>query len=267
MSASALLRTAFSRPPFLTPSLPSTLALRPLLPTPSPFLPLFSRGLLQPARTKWRKHHKGRVYGYASRGTEVSFGKFGLQGLQPVRMTAAQIESARRAITRKIRRTGRLIVRVFPDISVSKKPAEVRMGKGKGAHEQWVARVKANRMLFELDGVSAELAKEAFSLAADKLPIRTRFVERQMDAAAIAALEAAKKVAEEEAAKKAAAQAARAAAVQVDEAAALVAALNKAEGAPKKASPAAAPAENAKAAAAKAAKAAAQAPKADAKKK
>src|SRR5213082_4229964 len=134
--------------------------------------------MLQPKRTKFRKAFKGRIHGNAKGGTELNFGAFGLKAMEPERITARQIEAARRAITRHIKRTGRLWIRVFPDVPVSSKPAEVRMGSGKGAPEFWVARVKPGRILFELDGVSPQIAREAFDLAAAKLPIATRFVSR-----------------------------------------------------------------------------------------
>ena len=134
--------------------------------------------MLQPKRTKFRKAFKGRIHGNAKGGTELNFGAFGLKAMEPDRITARQIEAARRAITRHIKRTGRLWIRVFPDVPVSKKPAEVRMGSGKGAPELWVARVKPGRVLFEIDGVNTQTAKEALTLAAAKLPIKTRFVER-----------------------------------------------------------------------------------------
>ena len=134
--------------------------------------------MLQPKRTKFRKAHKGRIHGDAKGGTALNFGAYGLKALEPERITARQIEAARRAITRHIKRQGRLWIRVFPDVPVTKKPLEVRMGSGKGGIELWVTRVKPGRILFELDGVSVELAKEALGLAAAKLPIKTRFVER-----------------------------------------------------------------------------------------
>ena len=134
--------------------------------------------MLQPKKTKFRKAFKGRIKGDAKGGTDLNFGSYGLKALEPDRLTARQIEAARRAITRHIRRQGRLWIRVFPDVPVSSKPAEVRMGKGKGAPEYWVARVKPGRIMFEIDGVSAELAREALTLAAAKLPIKTRFVQR-----------------------------------------------------------------------------------------
>ena len=134
--------------------------------------------MLQPARTKYRKAHKGRIHGKAKGGTELNFGSHGLKAVEPDRITARQIEAARRAITRAMKRAGRVWIRVFPDVPVSKKPAEVRMGSGKGAPEFWAARVKPGRVLFELDGVPVTVAKEALALAAAKLPIKTRFVAR-----------------------------------------------------------------------------------------
>jgi large subunit ribosomal protein L16 len=134
--------------------------------------------MLQPNRTKFRKAHKGRIHGVATSGTSLDFGQFGLKALEPERVTARQIEAARRAMTRHMKRAGRVWIRIFPDVPVSKKPIEVRMGKGKGAPEYWVCRIKPGRVLFEIDGVSTELAKEALSLAAAKLPIKTRFIAR-----------------------------------------------------------------------------------------
>ena len=134
--------------------------------------------MLQPARRKYRKEHKGRNTGVATRGAKVSFGEYGLKAIGRGRLTARQIEAARRAITRHIRRAGRVWIRIYPDVPVSKKPLEVRMGSGKGAPEFWVARVKPGRILFEIDGVSEALAREALGLAAAKLPIKTRFIER-----------------------------------------------------------------------------------------
>ena len=122
--------------------------------------------MLQPKRTKFRKQHKGRIHGPAKAGTQLNFGAFGLKALEPERLTAREIEAARRAITRQMKRAGRVWIRVFPDVPVSKKPAEVRMGSGKGGIELWVTRVKPGRILFELDGVPVELAKEALALAA-----------------------------------------------------------------------------------------------------
>jgi large subunit ribosomal protein L16 len=134
--------------------------------------------MLQPKRTKYRKAFKGRISGAAKGGFNLDFGAFGLKAMEPDRLTARQIEAARRAITRHMKRAGRVWIRVFPDVPVSKKPAEVRMGSGKGAPEFWAARVKPGRVLFELDGVPATVAKEALALAAAKLPIKTRFVAR-----------------------------------------------------------------------------------------
>ena len=134
--------------------------------------------MLQPSRTKFRKAHKGRIKGVATSGATLSFGQFGLKAMEPDRLTARQIEAARRAMTRHMKRAGRVWIRVFPDVPVSKKPLEVRMGSGKGAPELWVVRIKPGRILFEIDGVTTTLAKEALSLAAAKLPIKTRFVER-----------------------------------------------------------------------------------------
>ena len=134
--------------------------------------------MLQPKRTKFRKAFKGRISGDAKGGTTLNFGAFGLKALEPERITARQIEAARRAITRHIRRQGRLWIRVFPDLPVSKKPAEVRQGKGKGSPEFWAARVKPGRILFELDGVPGPLARVAFERAAEKLPIKTKVVAR-----------------------------------------------------------------------------------------
>jgi large subunit ribosomal protein L16 len=134
--------------------------------------------MLQPKRTKFRKAFKGRIRGVATSGNELSFGQFGLKALEPERVSARQIEAARRAMTRHMKRLGRVWIRVFPDVPVSKKPTEVRMGKGKGAPELWVCRVKPGRVMFELDGVPVQLAKEALALAAAKLPIKTRFIAR-----------------------------------------------------------------------------------------
>ena len=135
--------------------------------------------MLQPKRTKFRKQHKGRIHGPAKAGTNLNFGAYGLKALEPERITAREIEAARRAITRQMKRAGRVWIRVFPDVPVSKKPAEVRMGSGKGAPELWVARVKPGRIMFELDGVSDAAAREALGLGAAKLPIKTRIVRRQ----------------------------------------------------------------------------------------
>jgi large subunit ribosomal protein L16 len=134
--------------------------------------------MLQPKRTKYRKQFKGRISGAAKGGFNLDFGSFGLKAMEPDRLTARQIEAARRAITRHMKRAGRVWIRVFPDVPVSKKPAEVRMGSGKGAPEFWAARVKPGRILFELEGVPVLVAKEALALGAAKLPIKTRFVSR-----------------------------------------------------------------------------------------
>lgn len=134
--------------------------------------------MLQPKRTKFRKAHKGRIHGLAKGGHTLNFGAYGLKAMEPARVTARQIEAARRAITRHMRRAGRVWIRVFPDVPVSKKPTEVRMGKGKGSPEYWVCRVKPGRILFEVDGVPLDLARGAFDRAASKLPIRTRLVSR-----------------------------------------------------------------------------------------
>ncbi|AIK96760.1 50S ribosomal protein L16 [Candidatus Odyssella acanthamoebae] len=134
--------------------------------------------MLSPKRTKYRKAFKGRIHGNAKAGTDVAYGSYGLKAMEPCRMTARQIESARRAITRHIRRVGKVWIRVFPDVPVSTKPAEVRMGSGKGSPEYWVCRVKPGKILFELDGVLPEVAEKAFELASAKLPIATRFVRR-----------------------------------------------------------------------------------------
>jgi large subunit ribosomal protein L16 len=137
--------------------------------------------MLSPKRTKFRKAHKGRIHGLAKGGTQLNFGSYGLKAVTPERVTARQIEAARRAITRHLRRAGRVWIRIFPDVPVSSKPAEVRMGKGKGSPEFWVARVKPGRIMFEIDGVPWNLAKEAFTLAAAKLPLDTRIVRRLGD--------------------------------------------------------------------------------------
>src|SRR6201996_8225541 len=134
--------------------------------------------MLQPIRTKFRKAHKGRIHGVASSAATLAFGQFGLKALEPERVTARQIEAARRALTRHMKRAGRVWIRMFPDVPVSKKPLEVRMGSGKGAPELWVVRIKPGRILFEVDGVPVTVAKEALTLAAAKLPIKTRFIER-----------------------------------------------------------------------------------------
>ena len=135
--------------------------------------------MLMPKKTKYKKAHKGRIHGEAKGATELDFGSYGLKALTPERVTARQIEAARRAMTRAMKRQGRVWIRIFPDVPVSKKPAEVRMGKGKGAVEYWVCRVKPGRIMFELDGVSEELARQALSLAAFKLPVKTKFVTRK----------------------------------------------------------------------------------------
>ncbi len=134
--------------------------------------------MLQPKKTKFRKQFKGRIKGQATSGQTLSFGEFGLKTLEPDRLTARQIEAARRAMTRHMKRAGRVWIRIFPDVPVSKKPLEVRMGKGKGAVEFWAARVKPGRVLFEIGGVDAKLAREALTLAAAKLPVKTRVVGR-----------------------------------------------------------------------------------------
>jgi large subunit ribosomal protein L16 len=134
--------------------------------------------MLSPKRTKYRKQHKGRVHGLAKGGTDINFGSYGLKAITPGRVTARQIEAARRAITRHIKRAGRVWIRVFPDVPVSRKPAEVRMGKGKGTPEYWMCRIKPGRIMFELDGVEHDTARRAFELAAAKLSVRTRFVAR-----------------------------------------------------------------------------------------
>ncbi len=134
--------------------------------------------MLQPSRTKFRKQHKGRIHGAAKGGFTLAFGQYGLKAVEPERITARQIEAARRAMTRHMKRAGRVWIRVFPDVPVSKKPAEVRMGSGKGAPEFWVCKIKPGRILFEVDGVDLATAQEAMRLAAGKLPIATRFVAR-----------------------------------------------------------------------------------------
>ena len=139
--------------------------------------------MLQPNRTKFRKAHKGRIKGLAKGGFSLDFGAYGIKALEPERVTARQIEAARRAITRHLKRAGRVWIRVFPDLPISRKPAEVRMGKGKGSVEYWVCRVKPGRILFEIDGVPAELAAEALARGAAKLPIRTKFVARVQEGA------------------------------------------------------------------------------------
>lgn len=134
--------------------------------------------MLQPKRTKFRKAHKGRIHGNAKGGTALNFGSHGLKAMEPERITARQIEAARRAITRHMKRAGRVWIRIFPDLPVTSKPAEVRMGSGKGSPEYWAARVKPGRIMFELDGVPDDIAREALLLGAAKLPIKTRVVTR-----------------------------------------------------------------------------------------
>ncbi|HMB74947.1 MAG TPA: 50S ribosomal protein L16 [Kiloniellaceae bacterium] len=134
--------------------------------------------MLQPKRTKYRKAHKGRIHGQAKGGTALNFGAYGLKAMDPGRISARQIEAARRTITRHMKRVGKLWIRVFPDVPVSSKPAEVRQGKGKGTPEWWAARIKPGRIMFELDGIPHDVAREAFRLASAKLPIRTKFVAR-----------------------------------------------------------------------------------------
>jgi large subunit ribosomal protein L16 len=134
--------------------------------------------MLQPKKTKFRKQFKGRIHGVAKGGTDLDFGAYGLKAQEPARVTARQIEAARRAITRHMKRAGRVWIRIFPDVPVTKKPAEVRMGSGKGSIELWCARVKPGRIMFELDGVPDQLAREALVLGAAKLPIKTRIVTR-----------------------------------------------------------------------------------------
>jgi large subunit ribosomal protein L16 len=137
--------------------------------------------MLSPKRTKFRKGHKGRIHGAAKGGTTLNFGAFGLKAMEPARITARQIEAARRAITRHMKRVGKVWILIFPDVPVSRKPAEVRMGSGKGTPEYWVCRVHPGRIMFEMDGVPKQLAHEAFALAAAKLPIKTRVVSRLGD--------------------------------------------------------------------------------------
>lgn len=137
--------------------------------------------MLQPKRTKFRKQHKGRIHGNAKGGTSLTFGAYGLKAMEPERITARQIEATRRAITRHMKRAGRVWIRIFPDVPVSSKPTEVRMGKGKGSPEYWAARVAPGRIMFEIDGVNETIAREALRLGARKLPIKTRFVQRITD--------------------------------------------------------------------------------------
>jgi large subunit ribosomal protein L16 len=134
--------------------------------------------MLQPKKTRFRKQFEGRIHGAAKGGFELNFGQFGLKAVEPERITARQIEAARRAITREMKRQGRVWIRIFPDVPVSSKPTEVRMGKGKGAPEYWAARVKPGRIMFEIDGVAEDVAREALRLGAAKLSVRTRFVQR-----------------------------------------------------------------------------------------
>jgi len=137
--------------------------------------------MLSPKKTKFRKQFKGRIHGAATSGADLTFGSYGLKALEPERVTARQIEAARRAITRHMKRSGRVWIRIFPDVPVSKKPTEVRMGKGKGTPELWVCRIKPGRIMFEIDGIPVDIAREALRLGAAKLPVRTRFVERTAD--------------------------------------------------------------------------------------
>ena len=137
--------------------------------------------MLSPKRLKFHKQHKGRIHGLAKGGSELSFGSFGLKALTPDRVTARQIEAARRAIVRHMKRQGRFWLRMFPDVPVSKKPPEVRQGKGKGNPEFWVCRIKPGRIMFEVDGITEEIAREAFTLASAKLPIKTKFIARSAD--------------------------------------------------------------------------------------
>lgn len=135
--------------------------------------------MLSPKRTKYRKQHKGRIHGEAKGGSDLNFGSHGLKATEPERITARQIEAARRAMTRHMKRQGRVWIRIFPDLPVTKKPTEVRMGKGKGSVEFWAARVKPGRIMFEIDGVADSVAQEALRLAAMKLPVKTRVVVRE----------------------------------------------------------------------------------------
>ena len=134
--------------------------------------------MLSPKRTKYRKAHKGRIHGFSKGGTRLNFGSYGLKAITPARVTARQIEAARRTITRHMKRTGRVWIRIFPDLPVSQKPAEVRQGKGKGTPEYWACRIKPGRIMFEVDGVTGQTARRAFELAAAKLPVGTRVVSR-----------------------------------------------------------------------------------------
>ena len=135
--------------------------------------------MLSPKRTKFRKQHKGRIHGLAKGGTDLNFGSYGLKATEPERITARQIEAARRAMTRHMKRQGRVWIRIFPDVPVTQKPTEVRMGKGKGSVEYWAAKVKPGRVMFEIDGVTEPVVREALRLAAMKLPIKCRFVQRE----------------------------------------------------------------------------------------
>ncbi|MEL6504544.1 MAG: 50S ribosomal protein L16 [Pseudomonadota bacterium] len=137
--------------------------------------------MLQPKRTKFRKAHKGRIHGNAKGGTQLTFGQYGLKALEPDRINARQIEAARRAITRHMKRAGRVWIRIFPDLPISSKPTEVRMGKGKGSPEYWAARVAPGRVMFEIDGVSEPIAREALRLGAMKLSVKTKFIQRIQD--------------------------------------------------------------------------------------
>jgi large subunit ribosomal protein L16 len=134
--------------------------------------------MLSPKKTKYRKAHKGKIHGFAKGGTDLLFGSFGIKSIDPERVTARQIEAARRAIVRYLRKAGRMWIRVFPDVPVTQKPAEVRMGSGKGSVEYWACRVKPGKILFEVEGISEDEAKEAFAKASAKLPVKTRFVKR-----------------------------------------------------------------------------------------
>ena len=137
--------------------------------------------MLQPKRTKFRKQHKGKLHGNAKGGTDLNFGAYGLKAQEPNRVNAREIEAARRAITRYMKRAGRVWIRIFPDLPVTSKPTEVRMGKGKGSVDYWAARVKPGRVMFEIDGVSEEIAREALRLGAMKLSVKTRFIQRIAD--------------------------------------------------------------------------------------
>mgnify|MGYP001492797438 CR=1 FL=1 len=136
--------------------------------------------MMSPKKTKYRKQHKGRIHGNAKGNFKLNFGNYGLKAMEPERITARQIEAARKAITRHLKRAGKMWIRIFPDVPVSKKPAEVRMGKGKGSNEYWACRVKPGRIMFEIDGVNVEDAKKALMLAAAKLPVKCKFVERNI---------------------------------------------------------------------------------------